>query len=94
MKPQPQLASMLKNQAFDGFLLVRAAAQRTSSNGSKYLDMTLCDISGEVNAKMWDGLTPAPAPATVLRLRGVMLEYNGRPTWPPSPPARRSPRAR
>ena len=79
MKPQPQLVSMLKNQAFDGFLLVRAAAQRTSSNGSKYLDMTLCDISGEVNAKMWDGLTPAPAPATVLRLRGVMLEYNGRP---------------
>ena len=68
MKPQPQLVSMLKNQAFDGFLLVRAAAQRTSSNGSKYLDMTLCDISGEVNAKMWDGLTPAPAPATVLRL--------------------------
>ena len=79
MKPQPQLASMLKNQSFDGFLLVRAATQRTSSNGSKYLDMTLCDISGEVNAKMWDGLTPAPAPATVLRLRGVMLEYNGRP---------------
>ena len=78
MKPQPQLASMLKNQAFDGFLLVRAAAQRTSSNGNKYLDMTLCDISGEVNAKMWDGNTPAPATATVLRLRGVMLEYNGR----------------
>ena len=79
MKPQPQLASMLKNQAFDGFLLVRAAPQRTSSNGSKYLDMTLCDISGEVIAKMWDGNTPAPATATVLRLRGVMLEYNGRP---------------
>ena len=73
MKPQPQLVSMLKNQAFDGFLLVRAAAQRTSSNGSKYLDMTLCDISGEVNAKMWDGNTPAPATATVLRLRGDYL---------------------
>ena len=27
MKPQPQLASMLKNQSFDGFLLVRAATQ-------------------------------------------------------------------
>ena len=62
MKPQPQLVSMLKNQAFDGFLLVRAAAQRTSSNGSKYLDMTLCDISGEVNAKMWDGLQPPRPP--------------------------------
>ena len=79
MKAQPQLATMLKNQAFDGFLLVRAATQRTSSNGSKYLDMTLCDISGDVNAKMWDGNTPAPAPAQVLRVRGVMLEYNGKP---------------
>ncbi|MBQ8506566.1 MAG: HD domain-containing protein [Clostridia bacterium] len=79
MKQQPQLTMMIKGQVFDGFLLCRAAAQKTSSNGSKYLDMTLCDISGEVNAKMWDGLTPPPAVADVLRVRGVMLEYNGRP---------------
>ena len=79
MKPQPQLASMLKNQSFDGFLLVRAATQRTSSNGSKYLDMTLCDISGEVNAKMWDGTAAAPGVGKVIRLRGMMLEYNGKP---------------
>ena len=79
MKQQPQLAAMIKGQMFDGFLLVRAAAQRTSSNGGKYLDMTLCDISGEVNAKMWDGLTPPPAVAQVVRLRGMMLEYNSRP---------------
>ena len=79
MKQQPQLASMIKSQVFDGFLLTRAAAQKTSSNGGKYLDMTLCDISGEVNAKMWDGLTPPPAVAEVIRVRGVMLEYNGRP---------------
>lgn len=79
MKQQPQLASMIKGQVFDGFLLTRAAAQKTSSNGSKYLDMTLCDISTEVNAKMWDGLTPPPSVADVLRVRGMMLEYNGRP---------------
>lgn len=79
MKQQPQLATMIKGQVFDGFLLTRAAAQKTSSNGGKYLDMTLCDISGEVNAKMWDGLTPPPSVADVLRVRGMMLEYNGRP---------------
>lgn len=78
MKQQPQLAGMIKGQIFDGFLLTRSAVQRTSSNGSKYLDMTLCDISGEVNAKMWDGLTPAPGVAQVLRVRGVMQEYNNR----------------
>ena len=79
MREQPQLASMIKGQVFDGFLLVRQATQRTSSNGGKYLDMTLCDISGEVNAKMWDGITPPPPAAQVIRLRGMMLEYNGRP---------------
>ena len=79
MKQQPQLAEMIKGQMFDGFLLTRAATQRTSSNGSKFLDMTLCDISVEVNAKMWDGFTPAPAVADVLRVRGMMTEYNGKP---------------
>ena len=78
MKEQPRIAEMIKGQLFDGFLLVRAAAQRTSSNGGKYLDMTLCDITGEVNSKMWDGLTPAPAVGEVVRVRGVMQEYNGR----------------
>ena len=78
-KQQPKLAEMIKGQMFDGFLLVRAAAQRTSSNGGKYLDMTLCDISGDVNAKMWDSLTPAPEVGKVMRLRGMMQEYNGRP---------------
>ena len=79
MRPQPQLAQMIKGQVFEGFLLVRAATQRTSSNGGKYLDMSLCDISGDVNAKMWDGNTPPPPTAQVVRLRGMMLEYNNRP---------------
>lgn len=79
MKQQPQLAEMIKGQMFDGFLLTRSAVQRTSSNGSKFLDMTLCDLSGEVNAKMWDGCTPAPNVADVLRVRGMMTEYNGKP---------------
>ena len=79
MKQQPQLADMIKSQMFDGFLLTRAATQRTSSNGGKYLDMTLCDISGEVNAKLWDGFTPAPSVGDVLRVRGMRTEYNGKP---------------
>ena len=78
MREQPQLAGMIKDQPFDGYLLVRQAQQRTSASGNKYLDMTLCDISMEVNAKMWDG-TPPPPSGQVIRLRGKMQEYNGRP---------------
>ena len=78
-QPQPQVRGMIKGQMFEGFLLVRASEQRTSSNGSKYLDMTLCDLSGEVNAKMWDGTVKAPKVGAVVKLRGMMLEYNSRP---------------
>lgn len=81
MKEQPKLAEMIKGQVFDGYLLTRTAVQRTSSNGGKYLDMTLCDVSGEVNAKMWDGLAQPPAVAEVVRVRGVMQEYNNRPQF-------------
>ena len=70
---QPSLGGMIKGQMF------KAAEQRTSSNGSKYLDMTLGDVSGEVNAKMWDGTAAAPGVGKVIRLRGMMLEYNGKP---------------
>ena len=79
MKYQPQLADMIKGQLFDGYLLIRAAAQRTSSNGSKYLDLTLCDISGEVNAKMWDSNMAAPDTGSVMRVRGLMTEFKEKP---------------
>lgn len=78
MKIQPQLREVEKGQAFEGFLLVKAADQRTSHNGSKYLDMTLTDRSGEVNAKMWDGLVAPPKVSTVIKVRGLMQEYNSR----------------
>jgi len=76
---QIQLARLIKNQMFEGFLLVKNSEQRTSSNGSKFLDMTLADVSGEFNAKMWDGATQPPKPGTVIKVRAMMNEYNGRP---------------
>ncbi len=76
---QNQLARLIKNQMFEGFLLVKNAEQRTSSNGSKFLDMTLSDVSGEFNAKMWDGNTQPPKAGSVVKVRAMMNEYNGRP---------------
>ncbi|MBQ2954895.1 MAG: HD domain-containing protein [Clostridia bacterium] len=76
---QNQLARLIKNQMFEGFLLVKNSEQRTSSNGSKFLDMTLSDVSGEFNAKMWDGAVQPPKAGTVIKVRAMMNEYNGRP---------------
>ena len=76
---QLQLSQVIKNQMFEGYVLVKASEQRTSSNGSKFLDMTLGDVSGEFNAKMWDGTVSPPAAGTVIKIRAMMQEYNNRP---------------
>lgn len=75
---QQRLSTMVKDMRFEGFLLVRMAEQRSSSNGSKYLDMTLCDKSGDLNAKMWDGTVNPPKVGSVVKVRATIQEYNGR----------------
>jgi Predicted HD-superfamily hydrolase len=72
------IATVEKDTRFEGYLLVRQSEQRAAQNGSRYLDMTLGDKSGEVNAKCWDGAVPPPPVGTVLKVRGLMQEYNGR----------------
>lgn len=41
-------------ERIDGFYLISQYNLRTSSNNKKYLDLTLSDSSGEINAKLWD----------------------------------------
>ncbi|MCL2867315.1 MAG: HD domain-containing protein [Clostridia bacterium] len=67
-----------KDTRYEGFFLVRQSEQRAASNGSRYLDMTLGDKSGEINAKLWDGSVPPPPIGAVVKARGLMQEYNGR----------------
>jgi len=72
------VAGLQKDMRFDGFLLVRSAEKRSASNGSQYLDLTLGDRSGDINAKVWDGNVPMPPAGAVIRVRGLLHEYNGR----------------
>ena len=78
MIQQLTVASLNRDIKFEGFLLVRSAEQRTSSNGGKYLDMTLCDTTGDINCKMWDGTVQPPRQGSVVKVRGTVQEYNGR----------------
>ena len=75
---QIAVAAFEKDLKFEGFLLVRTSEQRASSNGSKYLDMTLCDRTGDMNAKMWDGTVTPPKVGGVVKVRAQVTEYNGR----------------
>ncbi len=72
------MAGLKKDDRIEGFLLVRTAEQRQSSNGSRYLDMTLCDKTGDMNAKMWDGTVQPPKASSIVKVRAAIQEYNGR----------------
>ena len=75
---QPSIAALRKDDRFIGFLLVRMAEQRQSSKGDKYLDMTLGDATGDLNAKVWDGKAVPPQVGTVIKVQATAQEYNGR----------------
>ena len=75
---QPSIAALRKDDRFIGFLLVRMAEQRQSSKGDKYLDMTLGDATGDLNAKVWDGKAVPPQVGTVIKVQATTQEYNGR----------------
>lgn len=75
---QAKIADFVKGLGFEGFLLVRMSQQRKSNNGANYLDMTLADNSGDINAKVWDPLATPPEQGSVIKVRGAVTEYNGR----------------
>ena len=68
------------NGLVDCFLLVKASNKKTSSKGDDYLDMTLADRTGEINAKLWSyvpSLHGDYQPGDIVKVRGTISQYNG-----------------
>lgn len=64
----------------DGFCLIKNVEKKTSSKGGPYLDMTLSDATGEINAKLWDYnemLHGTYEVGDLVKVRGVISKYNG-----------------
>lgn len=72
------LSEIRRDDRFEGYLLVRSAEQKTAASGKNYLDLTLADRSGSINAKMWDGTVQPPPAGIVVKVRATGNEFNGR----------------
>ena len=68
------------NGRVEGFCLVKSVEKKTSSKGDVYLDFTLSDASGEINAKLWRYI-PAEhgeyKAQDIVKVRGTISAYNG-----------------
>ena len=74
------LAYRRKEDQLDGVLLIKTVDVRKSSNGGLYLDLTVMDATGEMNAKAWNwqenmAVPPVNAP---VRVKSVITEFNGK----------------
>ncbi len=64
----------------EGFCLVKTAEVKTSSKGDRYLDMTLTDSSGEINAKLWsynEAIHGEYEANEIIKVRGTISVYAG-----------------
>lgn len=64
----------------EGFCIVKSVEKKTSSKGDVYLDFTLSDATGEINAKLWRYI-PAEhgeyKSQDIVKVRGTVSSYNG-----------------
>ena len=77
MEYQKQLAYMAAGDVIEGFYLLKSASIRTAANGKPYLNATLADASGTMEAKMWDfsGKMSSADEGRVVKVRGEITEF-------------------
>ena len=64
----------------EGFCLIKSIDKKTSSKGDTYLDITLSDSEGEINAKLWnynENIHGVYDANVLVKVRGTISVYNG-----------------
>lgn len=73
-----------KDDFIQSFVLLKESIQKTSANGNKYMDFTLADSTGSINAKLWDSsddnITAFPA-GIIVKVRGTVTIFNNQPQF-------------
>lgn len=66
----------LENQTVTGYFVAGTRQMRTKSDGSVYLALTLCDRTGQLEARMWEAAEAGEfAAGDVVKLRGQVCRY-------------------
>lgn len=81
MEYDKRICDLVPGDEVEGFYLIRNASLRVSSSGKPYLSATFSDISGSIEAKMWDYSGPVSSndDGSVIKIRGEVGEYKGTP---------------
>ena len=76
-----KIKQLQAGDSVQSFFLVKVADSKTGSNNKSYLDLTLVDQTGEINAKIWDRSDEDEkqyVPNTLVKVRGSVNEWQNR----------------
>lgn len=76
-----KLSDFKIGETFIAFFLIRRVECKTTVNGSKYLDITLGDSSGEISARLWDCTEEDEiqyVDNTLVKVKGNVVEWQGK----------------
>lgn len=74
-------AAQFENKIVTTSFVVAAKQIKPKKTGEPYLALTLCDRTGQIDAKMWDNVTEAIEQVDqddFVKIRGLINKYNGR----------------
>lgn len=76
-----KICDMKPGDSVQTFFLIKAVDCKTSNNNKRYLDITLSDQTGEMNAKLWD-CSPADeaqyVARSLIKVKGAVFEWQGK----------------
>ncbi len=74
-------AAAYENQNITSSFIVSSKQIKPKKTGEHFLALTLCDRSGQIEAKMWDNVAEAIGSVEqddIIKIRGLVNKYNGR----------------
>lgn len=76
---EPMVADLAgrENQSLTGYFVAASKQVRAKKDGTRYFAITLCDRSGNIEARVWDAADAGDfEPGEVVKIRGQVCRYN------------------
>lgn len=77
------IKNLRKDQEITDFFMAKTIAVKVGANGKQYLDLVLCDKTGDITGKKWD-VSDSEYPAlmaieekSIVKIKGIVTEWAG-----------------
>ena len=79
MEYEKRLTDLLPGDSVEGFYILKSAVSKLTANGNPFLSAVISDVSGNMDAKVWNygGPIGAADDGKVVKIRGTVSEYRG-----------------